>query len=70
MVSLTRWNVGLAGLVSITLTLSETWLETHTSSPSGRTPTETGSTPTLTLAMTEFVPVLITDTVPLVVLAT
>jgi len=45
-------QVGLAGSVSTTVTESDTWFETQTSLPSGRTATETGSMPTSTVRCT------------------
>ena len=56
-------------LVVITLTVSDTWFETQSSAPPGRTATETGSRPTGISTSTP-VAVSITLTVLLVVLAT
>ena len=62
-VASTSCRVGLAGSASITLTESETWLATHTSLPSGRTATPTGSRPTSMRATTVRVAVSMTSTV-------
>ena len=63
--------VGLVSSRSMMLTESETWFETQSSRPSGRTATLTGSRPTRMLA-TSFVLVVVSMTLMplLVVLAT
>ena len=70
MVAITWWNEGLAGSASMTLTVSETWLATHTSRPSGRGATLTGSTPTLMRATTARLSGSMTSTVSAGVFAT
>ena len=69
-VATTCRNVGLPGRRSMTLTESETWFETHTSPPSGRTASPTGSIPTGTRATSSRVFASSTSTVSAGVLQT
>ena len=69
-VATTLWCRSESGFRSITLTLSETWFETQSSPPSGRTARLTGSMPTPISATTAALDVEITLTLLLVVLAT